>query len=52
MGPGPRPGAGQALGIGLGWPRGAGGPTRAAVVVFAAVAGFIRLRSLTGVEFM
>lgn len=32
--------------------RRATGPTQAAALVFAAVAGFIRLRSLTGVEFM
>lgn len=45
-------GAGRAAGTSSGWPPGPGGPTQAAVLVFAAVAGFIRLRSLTGVEFM
>lgn len=52
VGQGPGPGAGRAVGTSSGSPRGPSGPTQAAVLVFAAVAGFIRLRSLTGVEFM
>lgn len=56
-GPG-RPDGGDPGGRGLGPGSGArarrraAGPTQAAALVFAAVAGFIRLRSLTGVEFM
>lgn len=48
----PGPGAGRVVGTSSGLSQGPGRPTQAAMLVFAAVAGFIRLRSLTGVEFM